>query len=88
MTAFIEPLDLEKVLINVFAGSSDIFLAVAIIAIISMSAYFRMPILATFFFLGVFLLMFSSFITSPIIILFAVIGGVLLGLVVTKVFNN
>lgn len=86
--AWIEPLELQTWFMNVFAGTPDIFLAIALFAISGLAAFFRMPILALFFMIGIFLLLFSSFITSPIIILIAIIGGLLIGFVLAKIFSQ
>ena len=88
MVDWIEPLQLETWIKSVLAGSSDIFLAIAMLFIFGFAAYFRMPIMAAFFLLAVFLLMFSSFISSPIIILIAVVGGLLIGYGLSKMFAN
>jgi hypothetical protein len=85
--AFIEPLSLEKIFVNVLSGSPDIFIGLALLVIFGMAGYFRMNMLVASTFVGIFLLMFSSFISSPIVILFFIIGGLLLGFTLAKVFN-
>jgi len=83
--SFIEPLNLQTWLINVFAGDSTYFSAIALFVIVGLSAYFRMNMLAMFFMIGIFLLMFSGFINSPIVILIAIIGGLLVGYWVSRI---
>ena len=88
MVNWIEPLQMETWIKSVFAGTTDIFLAVAMLVIFGLAGYFKMNLLSTFFMLAVFLLMFSSFISSPIIILVAVVGGLLIGNTLAKIFAN
>lgn len=77
--AFIEPLALQTWFMSVFSGTPEIFIAVALIVIISMAGYFKMKMLTMFFMLGTFLLMFAGIITSPILILMLIIGGLVVG---------
>lgn len=88
MTDWIEPLQMETWLKSVFAGTGDIFLAVALMVIFGLAGYFKMNMLSTFFILAVFLLMFSGFIGSSMIILIAIIGGLLIGNIIAKIFAN
>lgn len=86
MGDFIEPLELEKIIVNMFSGNPDIFLAISLIVIIGMSAYFRMSVVAMFFMLGIFLLLFSgTVIQSPIVVVFSIIAGLIIGLLVNKI---
>jgi len=85
--AFIEPLEMGTWLPSVFAGTPDVFLAIAILVIFGMAGYFKMDMLATFFMIVTFLLILSSFINSPIIMLIAVIGGLLIGYSISKIFS-
>jgi len=84
--SLIPPLELETWVMSVFAGTPEIFIAVALFAIAIMAGYFRMTILITFFMMGVFLLMFSGFVSSPILILMLILGGLLSGFVMAKIF--
>ena len=88
MVEFIEPLNLEKILVNVFSETPEIFLGVALMVIVGMAAYFRMNNLTLLLMVGIFLLMFTPFITSPIIILMMVIGGLLVGMLLAKTFSQ
>jgi hypothetical protein len=85
--AFIEPLNLGVWFQSVLVGSPDIFIGLALMALFGMAGYFRMNMLVTFSLVGIFLLMFSTFISSPIVILFFIIGGLLLGFTLAKIFN-
>lgn len=84
---WIQPLELEKLIINIFSGSPDIFGAVALFFITMVAAYFKMTAVAMFFLLGLFLLMFSGYIGTNFLILFAIIGGLLIGSVIAKLFE-
>lgn len=88
MTNFIPPLALKTWVIDVLSGTPDIFAAVAILVITGIAAYFRMTTLTMFFILGVFFLMFSEFITSPILILMALIGGLAIGYWISKLVSR
>jgi hypothetical protein len=88
MVDWIEPLKLETWFINVFAGSSDIFLAFALFFIFGMSAYFGMSGLLMFFMLAMFLVIFSSYITSYLLVMIGVFGGLLAGVWVSKLVKN
>lgn len=86
MADFIQPLELETIVVNMFAGNPDIFLGISLIVITGMSAYFKMSVIAMFFMLGVFLLMFSdTVIQSPMIAVFSIIAGLVIGLLVNKI---
>ncbi len=84
--AWIEPLNLETWMLSVFAGTPEIFAAIALLVITSLAAAFRMNTIGLFFMLGVFLLMFSGFINSVLLILIAVIGGLALGYLIHRIF--
>lgn len=84
--AWIEPLNLETWLISVFAGNPEIFAGIALLVITSMAAMFRMTTIGLFFMIGMFLLLFSGFINSVLLSFIAIIGGLVLGYVLYKVF--
>ncbi len=83
---WIESLNLEKWMISVFAGTPEIFAAIALLVITSLAATFRMNTIGLFFMIGMFLLMFSGFINSVLLILIAVIGGLALGYLIHRMF--
>ena len=86
MAEFIQSLELETWLVSVFSGDPEIFIAVALLVISALAGYFRMNVIGLFFMIGIFLLMFSGFISSPLLILIAVIGGLLIGWTLSKSF--
>ena len=60
-----EPLHMEEILVTIFSGTPEIFIAVALFLISGMSAYFIMNGIGMFFMMGIFLLI--------------AIGGLLIG---------
>ena len=84
--AWIQPLELQTWLISVFAGTPEIFGGIALLVIATMAATFRMTTVGLFFMIGMFLLMFSGFINSVLLILIAVIGGLALGYLIHRIF--
>lgn len=85
---YIQPLQLQTWITQILAGSPEIFLALGMFFIFGMAGFFRMPVIGLFFMFGLFLLLFSAYITSPIIVLVAVIGGLVLGMTMANVFNR
>lgn len=85
--SWVEPLELETWIISIFAGDPEIFTAIALLVISSMAAYFRMNTISLFFMMGVFLLMFSGFISSPFLILISIIGGLAIGYFISRIFQ-
>jgi hypothetical protein len=86
--SWIEPLSLQTWIMQVFSGSDEIFLAIALLFISGMAGYFRMNSLGLFFMIIMFLLMFSGFISSGLLALVLVISGLLIGYVISKTFSN
>jgi hypothetical protein len=85
--SWIEPLELETWMISVFSGDPEIFTAIALLVISSMAGYFRMNTISMFFMIGVFLLMFSGFISASFLILISIIGGLMIGYFISKIFQ-
>lgn len=83
---YIEPLNLETWFTQVFAGSPEIFTAIALLVIASMAGYFRMNGIGLFFMIITFLLMFSGYINSPLLALISVFGGLLIGYTMSRIF--
>ena len=84
---WIESLAMETWITQVFAGTPDIFLGIALLVIFGLAGYFRMNMMAMFFMIAVLLLMFSAFISSTITILVIIIGGLLIGYSVSRIFG-
>lgn len=85
---FIQPLELETWIIQIFSGSANVFLAIALLVISGLAGYFRMNTLALFLVISMFLLMFSGFVSSAMLVFIAVMGGLLIGLVISKIFDS
>ena len=79
MAAWIEPLQLQTWLISVFAGTPEIFAGIALLVITTLAMTFRMTIMGLVFMIAMFLLMFSGFIDSVLLIFISIIGGLVLG---------
>ena len=88
MVAWIEPLELETWLINVLAGSREIFMAVALFAILVMAGYFRMNGLTMGLMIFIFVLMFAGFLGNTFLIFVALIGGPLIGYGISKMIKD
>jgi len=86
--AFIPALQLETWIIHVFAGSLEMFIAMAMFFIFGMAAYFRMNILTMMFMFVVFILMFDTWLPGPLLVIFAIIGGALIGKGISKWLNR
>ncbi len=86
--AFIQPLELQTWIISIFAGNADIFLAIALIFIIGMSAFFRMRTLTLVFMVGLFFMMFSEWINVEIYFLLIAISSVLIGYWISKIVKT
>lgn len=84
----IEPFEMQTWIVSVFSGNPDYFLAIALIVIVGMSAYFKMTTLTMVFMVGIFTLIFSPYIQSPFIALFSVIAALVIGLSVNKIANR
>ncbi len=88
MTNFIEPLALQTWFINILSGSGVYFVAISLFAIIGMSAFFRMSGLTMGLMLFIFILMFSGFIPPSLLIFISIIGGLVLGYVLSRIVKN
>lgn len=86
--SWIQPLSLETWMVSVLAGTPEIFSALAIMVIMSMSAYFRMNTASAVFMVIIFLLMVSGTIEASLITFMAIIGGLLIGYILANVFNK
>lgn len=84
--SWIEPLELQTWFMSVLSGTPDIFVVLALIFISSMAGYFRMNGIGMFFMIAMFLFMFSSLIASPLIIFISVMGGLLIGYTISRMF--
>lgn len=86
--AWIEPLDLETWLIQVFAGDKSYFSAIAIFAVLTLCGYFRLNGINAGFMIFVLVLMFSGYIPASLMIFIAIFGGLILGIVLKRINTN
>jgi len=85
--SWIEPLEMQQWIVNVFSGNPDIFGAVGILFIAILAGYFRMNSLSMFFMLGIFVLMFSGFIGFSFLVLVVIISGLLIGFLISQLLK-
>jgi hypothetical protein len=78
--AWVQPLDLESILVNNLSGSSEIFIALAIITISGAAAFFHMDNILTLIMLGLFFAIMSVF--APVGSGFLLLGAIVVGLLV------
>lgn len=85
---FIEPLSLQTWFVSILSGSQDIFLSLALFVIFGMAAYFRMNLLVMMFMLTAFLIIFNAYISNYILLIVAILGGIVLGIVIARIVKN
>ena len=84
---FIEPLDLENILINSLAGSIEIFTFFAFIAIGIITTTLRIPKSITMALLALFAVMLGDYF-PPIYLLIVVIGGLVAANATAKIITR
>ena len=67
-SGWIEPLNLECLLVNTFAGSIELFLIIVILFIASVSAYFRMINTVTLVMFGLFTIIMAQYLQGLFLI--------------------
>lgn len=75
----IEPLELQTWLLNVLAGSSEIFVFLAVIIVAALCARFRMPNVIFGVMLALFAVMFANFFPGIYVIALIIIGYITFG---------
>lgn len=75
MVEFIQPLDLEQIFVNAFAGSLEVFIFVTFILIAALAARFRMPNLITLVMFSLFGIFLSAYI-SGVYAFIVIIAGI------------
>ena len=88
MVTWLEPLRLQTFFMNILAGDPTYFVVISLIVISAVAGFFRMTTLTLFFFLGLFLLMFSGFAMDYLTVLFAIIAGLMIGYVLSKIYKS
>ena len=83
---FVEPLDLERILINNLAGSAEIFIFMAFITIGAVTASLRIPKSITLVLLGLFsVILANQGFAQPIYLLSVVIVGMIASNVISRI---
>ena len=88
MAAFINPLEMRVWLVQVFAGSPTMFGAIALIVIAGVASFFRMNGVALSFMIALFFFMFAETLGNTFISIFAIIGGLLIGFMITQLVKR
>jgi len=87
--SFIEPLNLQCLLVNTLSESATIFLGLFVLFLSGLAAYFKMPSPIFFMAIGIFSLIVYSFLSINIFfILFLIIGSLLITWAVNKIWKN
>lgn len=86
-TGFIEPLDLQCLFVNIFAGSTELFAFLAIIFIAAASAFFRMNNAIAMMMIALFSIIMYPF-TSILYVLVILIGGLIAFWSLTKLMKT
>lgn len=85
--AFIQPLDLQSILINSLAGSPEIFLFLAFVAIGALTTILKIPKTMTMVLLGLFAVIMADFFPA-IYLLVIVIAGMISANAVSKLITR
>lgn len=75
-SGFVEPLNLQCWLVNIFSGTSEIFLFIMVLALAGLAGMFRMRNDVTLLMLALFGIMFAQF-ESGLYVLVVLIGGLI-----------
>ena len=86
--AWIEPLELKTILVQVFAGNPTIFGAIALLVIAGVAAFFRMNGVALSFMIALFFFMFAETLGNTFVSVFAIIGGLLVGFWISQLVKR
>ena len=86
--AFIEPLNLENWMMNIFAGNTKYFTAIAIVSILGLAGYFRMFGISVIFMLILFFAMFKDYVDQSIYFIIIALGTLFAGYWLSKIVKN
>jgi hypothetical protein len=76
---WIEPLEMETWIINIFSGDIAIFTGIALFVITALASYFRMTGITLMLMIGVFFIIFQGYVDQSIYFLLIAITGLLVG---------
>lgn len=86
---FIEPLAIDTILINIFAGSPEIFMAIAFIVIAMMAAKWRMPNIAYLVVFASFMFLIVPQVAGGVFLtMVGLIGAVMIGLTIVRAMRD
>lgn len=83
-SGFLQPLNLQCILVNMFAGDINIFIFIAIIAIAIIAATFRMVNSITLIMFVLFSIVMSNYVHDTIFYLVIVLLGLLIGFIISQ----
>jgi len=76
-SGFVEPLNLECILINIFAGTVDIFLFISFIVLASVMGKFKMRNETAMLLFAIFAILFASYMPG-LYVLVIILGGMII----------
>lgn len=80
----IAPLDIKELFLNIFAGSTFIFVAIMLMAIVTLAAKFKMPMAALGMVIALFAVIFAIQ-SNWVLFLVVLIGGVITYFTIAKI---
>lgn len=86
--AFVNPLDLQTILVSTLAGSTAIFTFLAVIVLMSAAAYFKMPNTLAITMLFLFGIMFAATIGYDVVFLIILVMGLLVFYILGKMWKQ
>lgn len=85
-TGFIEPLNLECLFVNIFAGSTEVFTFLAVIFIAAGAGFFKMNSAVAMIMIGLFAIIMYPF-TSALYVLTVFIGGLAAFIILSRIMK-
>ena len=85
---WIQPFEFEKILVNLFSGTPEIFTAIALMVIMGMAGYFRMRGFSMFFMIIIFFFMFTGTIPASLVTFIAIIGALVVGYILARIIQK
>jgi hypothetical protein len=86
--AWHSPFDLYYWFVNVFAGSMEVFLAIAFLVIAALSGMFRMPNIITGMMFAAFVIMLSASVDVPMFVLVLLFIAIMIGYSLARLFKS
>ena len=86
-TGFIEPLNLQCILVNAFAGTMEIFIFISLIIIASSAAFFRMMNVTLLIMFALFGLVMARYFNG-ILFLVVLLGGLMTAVAISRIVKR